>query len=312
MNKPAVSVIIPVYNGEKTIKRCLESILACRGIDFEIIVIDDGSTDGTLSIIKEYPCRIISLERNQGRSAARNRGIEQSGSDHLLFTDADCIVCKDWVRTAYEEFVNLRSNDPLIAAAEGRILPLEGFISLCDAYSGYGYNQNLDAHYHEHFCTANIIADKIKLTEAGLFNEKMPDLEDQDLGFRLLEKGFRLYYKPSFSVQHNHLRQNLASFLRHYYDWGRSTGNRFEILYPRFRKMPLSRMSGSYFFYLMATPFVALAISLRIIIRNLTYFPFVLFLFPFIFSSKVAYRIGALDFIRSGRINTLMTAPKER
>jgi hypothetical protein len=75
--------------------------------------------------------------------------------------------------------------------------------------------------------------------------------------------------------------------------------------------MPLVSVMNSYFYYLIFIPFIALAISLKIIINNITYSPMAVFLFPFIFLSKVAFRIGALDFIKTGRISEIMTVRQE-
>ena len=125
----AVSIIIPVLNGEKTIRACLDSVFSCKTIDYEVIVIDDGSTDNTFSIAKEYPCKIIRLETNKGRSFARNRGIEESRARTLLFTDSDCIVCENWQALSLKHFKEKQEKDKNLSAMEGRILALKGFIN---------------------------------------------------------------------------------------------------------------------------------------------------------------------------------------
>ncbi|MBN1521042.1 MAG: glycosyltransferase [Candidatus Aureabacteria bacterium] len=308
---PKVSVIIPVYNGEKTIKECLDSIFLCSSKDFEVIVIDDGSQDKTGKIAENYPCRLIRLEENRGRSCARNKGIEASRSRYLLFTDADCIVDRNWPSVASKEFQRLLKKDPQIAAMEGRILPLKGFINKCDAYAGYGYNQNLREAYHEHFCTANLIADREKIMQVGGFDEKLQTHEDQDLGFRLMEAGFRLYYMPNFSVVHNHSRMTLRDFVRHHYDWGKTLGNYFDIRYEKFRKTPLSSLMKKRFFYLLLMPVVSFFITLKITIHNFTYDPSVIIVFPFVFLSKMAYRLGGLQFIKNRLIDNLLPEQKE-
>lgn len=89
-----LSVIIPVYNGEDYIARCLDSILNQDLVDYEILVIDDGSTDGTASIVENYALshpRIIKLLRqtNSGQGIARNKGIMEAQGEYLSFVDAD-------------------------------------------------------------------------------------------------------------------------------------------------------------------------------------------------------------------------------
>lgn len=98
--KVKYSVIIPVYNAEKTIERCLQSLLSQKRNDVEIIVINDGSTDKSGEIISEYTAYNDSLillsHENRGVSAARNTGIETASGDYLLFVDSDDFVSKDY------------------------------------------------------------------------------------------------------------------------------------------------------------------------------------------------------------------------
>ena len=100
---PKVSVIVPVYNVEKYLRQCLDSLVNQTLTDIEIICINDGSTDGSLAILEDYASkdkriRLISQE-NQGQGVARNRGIELSTGEYLGFVDPD-----DWIElNMYEE-----------------------------------------------------------------------------------------------------------------------------------------------------------------------------------------------------------------
>jgi glycosyltransferase involved in cell wall biosynthesis len=91
MNKPAtVSIIIPCYNGELFLTEALDAALAQRYSHFEVIVVDDGSTDGSAAILASYGARIrVVRQANAGLSAARNAGILASTGDYLAFLDAD-------------------------------------------------------------------------------------------------------------------------------------------------------------------------------------------------------------------------------
>ena len=87
---PKVSVIIPIYNGERYLKETLNSVFAQTYRDFEVICVDDGSTDGSVAIIGEYGDRVILIRQaNAGGSAARNVGVEQSKSPFVAFLDQD-------------------------------------------------------------------------------------------------------------------------------------------------------------------------------------------------------------------------------
>ena len=95
-----LSIIIPVYNAEKYIGECIKSILQCDSSDIEIIIINDGSKDKSLSIIKEYQKndkRIYIIDKeNEGVSIARNTGIKEAKGDWIMFVDADDILTNDW------------------------------------------------------------------------------------------------------------------------------------------------------------------------------------------------------------------------
>ena len=93
MNNPLVSVVLSVYNAEKHIVEAIESILTQSYKNFEFIIIDDGSTDGSLEIIKSYDDeRIILISReNKGLIASLNEGIEQAKGKYIARMDADDI-----------------------------------------------------------------------------------------------------------------------------------------------------------------------------------------------------------------------------
>ena len=102
-SKPAVSVIVPVYNVEPYLRRCIDSLIKQTLQNIEIILIDDGSTDGCEAICDEYAAndarvRVVHQE-NVGLSEARNAGIDRARADYLMFVDGD-----DWVEPEFCEF----------------------------------------------------------------------------------------------------------------------------------------------------------------------------------------------------------------
>src|SRR4030065_572228 len=87
---PRVSVVIPCYNNISYLRECLDSVLNQTLTDYEVILIDDGSTDGTSEIIQSYLPRIKYLRQpNQGPAAARNAGIEAASGECIAFPEAD-------------------------------------------------------------------------------------------------------------------------------------------------------------------------------------------------------------------------------
>ena len=104
---PLVSVIIPVYNTAAYLPECLDSVINQNFNDMEIIVVNDGSTDGSLDIIRRYSAqddRIILLDMaNQGASAARNDAMRMAKADYIMFLDSDDVFTTDIVKTAYHQ-----------------------------------------------------------------------------------------------------------------------------------------------------------------------------------------------------------------
>lgn len=90
------SMIIPAYNAEKTIRRCLESVISQKRTDVQIIVINDGSTDDTAKIIEEYSEITCISQENKGVSSARNRGLDVVEGRFVLFLDSDDFLSPDY------------------------------------------------------------------------------------------------------------------------------------------------------------------------------------------------------------------------
>lgn len=113
-----VSVIIPIYNCERTLGRCMKTMLSQTYSDFELILVDDGSTDGSLDIIKKYAAQDSRIryttKTNSGASSARNSGIEMAKGDFVSFIDAD-----DYVSTNYlSELVKNMSSEVDVVICE--------------------------------------------------------------------------------------------------------------------------------------------------------------------------------------------------
>lgn len=118
---PKVSVIVPVYNVEPYLRKCLDSLLAQTLKDIEIICVDDGSTDGSPDILKEYGSGDARLrvvrEANAGQAAARNRGLDLAMADFVMFCDADDWVEPTWCEELYGAIVAREDVDLVVARA---------------------------------------------------------------------------------------------------------------------------------------------------------------------------------------------------
>ena len=105
MKKIKFSIIVPVYNTEKYLKRCLDSIKKQSFKDYEVIIVNDGSTDNSSDIIKKYPYKVINQE-NLGLSMARNNGVKEARGDYVIFLDSDDYIEKDLLKEITNSLVN--------------------------------------------------------------------------------------------------------------------------------------------------------------------------------------------------------------
>lgn len=109
-----ISVIVPVYNVEKYLKRCLTSLINQTFKDFEIILINDGSTDGSLSICKEFALKYdfitVVHQENYGQAYARNRGIERAKGEYIAFVDSDDFVHPNYLNLLYSALIQTNAD----------------------------------------------------------------------------------------------------------------------------------------------------------------------------------------------------------
>lgn len=115
---PKISVIVPVYNTEKYLKRCIDSILEQSYSDFELLLIDDGSKDGSGAICNEYAAKDSRVhvfhKPNGGASSARNVGLDNAKGEWIAFADADDILSPRWLQ-AFEDGLRMDNPDIVIA-----------------------------------------------------------------------------------------------------------------------------------------------------------------------------------------------------
>ncbi|MEV4456949.1 glycosyltransferase family 2 protein [Microbispora sp. NPDC049633] len=110
-----ISLVVPCYNAARTLRLCLESVLAQTRVPDEIVVVDDASTDGSAEIAERLGCRVVRLPENRGVSAARNAGIDATSGEVIFFLDSDVALRPDAVANATE----LLEHDPEVGCVHG-------------------------------------------------------------------------------------------------------------------------------------------------------------------------------------------------
>ena len=115
INPPTVSLVIPAYNEEKYIGKCLDSVISSGSKFFEIVVIDNGSTDKTREVVESYRNVRIITEEKKGVMFARQRGVDETSGEIIAFIDADTIMLSGW----YEQIVKRFSEDLILVSLSG-------------------------------------------------------------------------------------------------------------------------------------------------------------------------------------------------
>ena len=186
---PFFSVIIPLYNKEKYIANTLESVLAQTFSDFEVLLINDGSTDGSAAIISQFedPRIRYYTQQNQGVSNARNFGIAAAKSDYITFLDADDYWYPTFLEVMKRNIDNFPSTSVFSAAIEKQTLkntfPAKYSVAELDHQQLVNY---FTASYKETIiCTSAAVFHKDVFEKAGIFDTEIKSGQDTDLWIRI-------------------------------------------------------------------------------------------------------------------------------
>ncbi|GMU92826.1 MAG: hypothetical protein AMXMBFR4_18840 [Candidatus Hydrogenedentota bacterium] len=195
-----VSVIIPARNAEATLAPCVEACLAQSYADREIIVVDDGSSDSTPRIAREFHVRLIT-QPPRGPAAARNTGARAATGDILAFTDSDCIPRRDWLENLARAFAD---GADAVGGTYDIANPESALASLIDAEirARHGsFNPSVDF-----LGSFNMAVRKDAFDGVLGFDESFTAAsgEDNDLSYRLADHGYRLRFVKEAVVSHFH------------------------------------------------------------------------------------------------------------
>lgn len=223
-----VSIIVPMYNVENYITKCIDSLINQTYSNIEIILIDDGSKDATFQIIKNFKDKRIKYiyQKNAGVSAARNNGISKSSGDYITFIDADDWLSQDAIKTMVDLFdsecdvvrtnyYNVKYLENKIDISENRKVISDYYLTLQDVIQG------------KINCYVWVMMLKKKCVENIKFNLDLPMMEDNYFYFELLKSGFRIkcfdiptyYYFNNLtgaSLNVNNYKKNIDSMLKLY------------------------------------------------------------------------------------------------
>ena len=215
--KPMVSVVVCAHNAIATIRECLNSLTRLNYPNYEVIVIDDGSTDGTGQLCTAVGARLLRIERG-GLSRARNEGINAARGSIVAFIDADAYPDPDWLYfavTALDEQQSAAVGGPNLAP------PNDGFVAECvDHAPGNPTHVLVDDTHAEHIPGCNMIFRKSALMAVEMFDVTHRAAgDDVDVCWKLLARHETIAFSPSAVVWH-HRRGTVSGFLRQQRGYG--------------------------------------------------------------------------------------------
>jgi glycosyltransferase involved in cell wall biosynthesis len=210
---PLVSVIIPTYNCAPYLSEAIDSVLLQAGVNMEIIVVDDGSTDNTKEVVEKYGDRItyISQVPGRGASAARNLGIQHASGEWIAFQDADDIWFPEKLAKqldAIQSYPHARLVFADTLVSRNSVVIQDSLMSkrlknwcernttqISDVYCGNVYRELLFGNY---ICTITVLLHRNALDQAGIFDETLKVGEDYDLWLRIARDHPAIYVDRVF------------------------------------------------------------------------------------------------------------------
>ncbi len=217
--QPKVSVVVASYNGARTLRTCLLSLQHLNYSNYEVILVDDGSTDDSAEIAKNFPyARYIRHKKNQGLSVARNTGIQAATGEIVAFTDSDCRADEDWLHYLVGDLLNSR----FVGIGGHNFLPPEDswVASAVMMSPGGPAHVMLTDRIAEHIPGCNMAFYKWALDEIGGFDPIFRAAgDDVDICWRLQQRGYRIGFSPAGFVWH-YRRSNVRAYLKQQHGYG--------------------------------------------------------------------------------------------
>ncbi|HEY8668644.1 MAG TPA: glycosyltransferase [Tepidisphaeraceae bacterium] len=217
---PKVSVVVCSYNGAATLEECLHSLGKLNYPNYEVVLVDDGSTDNSHAIAARFPAVRYIYQQNKGLSVARNVGAEAARGEIVAYTDSDCVVDEDWLLYLVDAMLEQK-----VDAIGGPNVPpaSDSWTAKCVAASPGGPSHvMLDDRRAEHVPGCNMAFRRSKLLALGGFDARFRQAgDDVDICWRFMDAGMEIGYAPAALVWH-HRRTSAKAYLMQQKGYGRS------------------------------------------------------------------------------------------
>ncbi len=239
---PRVSVLVCSYNGRNTLHECLDSLIRQDYPDYEVILLDDGSTDDTPEIAARFPTVRYIRQKQLGLSAARNRAAHEATGKVVAYTDSDCVADPTWLKYLVSALVEQQLDG---IGGPNVTPPSDRWVAKCvSASPGNPSHVMFDDRHAEHIPGCNMAFWRDRLLALGGFDVQFRQAgDDVDFCWRMLDAGMRIGYAPAALVWH-HRRPTLRAFWRQQRGYGRAEAM-LQFKHPeRFSALGSSRWNG--------------------------------------------------------------------
>lgn len=281
-----VSIIVIVYNEENNISHCIDAILNQTYSNFELIIVNDGSTDRTEDVIKLFKDNRILYAKhphNKGYASARNTGLKLAKGDYVFFTDADCTPRKDWIKKG----LKFMETNPQLVAASGITKNYCTQRKKGSLIDGASYTKGVIKYIYDFPSTMNCVCKRKVLNQIGGFDERYNlGGEDADFGLQVMKRGKTSICKDMIvfhRAKEMSLRRGLSLIKRQGYKVCLVKDHSKD--YPKLRRSEVCYgfvVAPSYFLPLLFPPLIFLAVNTKN--KKVTSLKDVAFLIPFYLS----------------------------
>lgn len=304
------SVIIPVYNAEETIRLCLESLLNQNypKDDYEIICVNDGSTDKSLEIIEDFtgdtPIWVFS-QNNSGPAKARNLGVQKARGEIVIFTDSDCELDTNWIFEMILPFweQNIGGSQGAYRTKQKGLIPLYEQIYIEESYERFKKQKYIDT-----VGTYSAAYRRQLFLNLGGFNERYKTAcgEDFEFSYLMSRKGYKIVFVEKAICYHKH-PEKLINYMKIKYRRGfwrtlMYKNNKDKIVNDSYSSLNKK-------FQFLTAIFILISLPISILSKELSFMPFLtlflyfgfctpLFFFAWKRSKKIAFLFPIITFLR--------------
>ncbi len=217
-----ISVVVPVYNAARTLRPCLQALKDQADSNYEVIIVDDSSSDISAEIYREFDFKIIRLEKNKGQAIARNEGVQNAGGELIAFVDSDVIVPENWLKK-YRTLLSLYADADMICSGYGTSVNNDE-PALFAFYETLYRRLNISL-YIDSSTSSNCILYRKSFEEVGGYPEyylstkerdnrkAVATNEDGELGFLFSAKGKKIVWSADNPVSH-YFRDSWKGYLK--------------------------------------------------------------------------------------------------